>query len=412
MKSHTTEGMLGDAESYLGAESFIVGLTPSFWAHVPLSISQIHNLQLVDGVNCRTAKCKEDTVDLQTACAFTYLPISKCRIVGTIVAVDRRGNGSVIYVIDDGTGTIDCIFWIEPDIYSVPSLTSDSSDDGVFEVGEVVRAFARVECVAVEHSSSSIVATCHRTREAVRELHATLVMRLSTSRATPFSLDTECKHWVELGDSSSINSLPLHANAVLDTLGTDLSSQVARREHFPSAEDTEGAWRLFGVHCKCKLRYKDALLYCHCTATLEPMDPNFQFRDTLLAHLLEKEAEQDSTEPMRFQYKTLSADFRILDAAAKETTNLANGDARRILLLTFKALRKDGIINLLDFASDTYVLLSRARVLEPYMETILSSNAEKALERAHLKKYKPDYLSDVPKSRLQYVRRLMSTSGH
>ena len=56
-------------------------------------------------------------------------PINKCKLFGTIVAKERRGGGaarstSTIYVIDAGTGVIDCLCWNDHDGNAMAKATT------------------------------------------------------------------------------------------------------------------------------------------------------------------------------------------------------------------------------------------------------------------------------------------------
>jgi len=387
-----------EQKNWSGAEPFLVGIAPSFWSHVPLSIGQVHDLKLIEGISCRIEK-KSDKVK--------PIPVSRCRLVGTVVAAERRTNGSVLYVIDDGTGIIDCLFWVEKDLYSLPSLTNKPDiDDGILSVGQVVRVLGRIECVSVQGAQGKITLAGREWefRDCIREIHASLIEPMQASRAAPNSMDAETKHWLDsLQQCSNTNALD-----VLELLGPKIAAQVADQSNLPAVDDTTGAWRLFGLQCRCMMAYKDSLLYCHCQATVEPLDPHFRYRDALLNMLLDMEQSQtSSTEPLRFQYKTASENKPLLEISREEisrqerpSTNVA-----RLVANTFRLLRQDGVLHLLDAESDTYLLISREKVLEPSLRTLLSSDAETAVERANLKKNPPNYLAKVPKVRLQFVRR-------
>lgn len=111
---------------------------------------------------------------------------------------------------------------------------------------------------------------------------------------------------------------------------------------------------------------------CHCQATVEPLDSHFEFRDSLLTLLIQMEQRDESTTPLRFQYKAIAQQFK------------ANP---RLVRNTFRSLRQDGILYLLDATSDTYLLISR-RVLAPFVG-----------------RERPEYLAKVPQVRLDYLRR-------
>ena len=64
-----------------------------------------------------------------------YVPISKCSLVGAIVSAEIRSDGSRLYVLDDGTGLMDCVDWscsyttihgnrLQNNIFQIPSLFS------------------------------------------------------------------------------------------------------------------------------------------------------------------------------------------------------------------------------------------------------------------------------------------------
>jgi hypothetical protein len=88
------------------------------------------------------------------------IPISRCKLTGTIVSVERT-SASVVYVIDDGSGLVDCLFWIEKDAYTLPSLLFEDNNtgEGILQVGEIVRVLGRIECVAVRANSIGMAST-------------------------------------------------------------------------------------------------------------------------------------------------------------------------------------------------------------------------------------------------------------
>ena len=90
----------------------LVGLSPAYWAHVPLSIRQVHDLQLLQGINVLVQPPSSPSSASSKEPSPRLLPLSKCELVGVIVAVESRGD-SVIYVLDDGTGLIDCLYWMQ-----------------------------------------------------------------------------------------------------------------------------------------------------------------------------------------------------------------------------------------------------------------------------------------------------------
>jgi hypothetical protein len=393
-----------------------IGLSPTYWTHVPICICQLHSLRLEQGVSCLVQE-----LDGQEK----LIPISRCCLVGSIVSVERT-SASVLYVIDDGTGLVDCVFWLDRDIYTLPSLFEDTGD-GILQVGEIVRVLGRIECVAVRSNGSAGMTNNNNTKiavrdadtlvssDAIREIHASVVEPLTASpatRAMPHTLDAESQHWINCVSPSSALS---NAADVLELLGPEIRAQVDSRSNFSAAADDDysGAWRVFGMDCRCELAYKDALLYCHCQATPELLDPEYRYRDALLLTLLDMEKVVASTGSseisthLRFQYRTVAGHSRLLQIASDEVAKSGGpiSNAQRLVVSTFRALRQDGILYLLDEQSDTYLFVSRSKVLDPYIQKMQSTSHETAVERTHLQNNRPAYLSKVPKARLQFIRK-------
>lgn len=142
---------------------------------------------------------------------------------------------------------------------------------------------------------------------------------------------------------------------------------------------------------------------CHCQATMEPLDPQLRFRDSLLEKLMIAEKLLSHSEPLRIQYKNICDDEQLLKVASEVLGT--RGDTRRLLTNTVRALRKDGVMHLLCPDSDTYLLISEERVLKPYIEKVSSRGSEDALEREGLKRHRPAYLASVPKARVDLAKR-------
>jgi hypothetical protein len=228
-----------------GAEHFIVGLSPSYWAHVPLLVAQILDLRVVGGILCLD----------QPGGSGKLVPVTKCSLVGVIVAVDARYE-STVYVIDDGTGLIDCVHWTDhsalmlTDIIAGPM--SSSEDPHLRRLGETVRVYGRiVHCYSLSDDDgpggASDADGASNSRN-VREIRATLV--------EPVTVRAEIEHWNRCTtDVPSLNN----AIDVLKQLGPRIGAHLMDPSNLPM-EDDDGAWRLFGIRCRCKLPYKDELL--------------------------------------------------------------------------------------------------------------------------------------------------------
>jgi hypothetical protein len=392
-----------------------VGLSPTYWAHIPLLIYELHNLRLVQGVSCLVQE-----IDGQEK----LIPISRCKLTGTIVSVERT-SASVVYVIDDGSGLVDCLFWMERDAYTLPSLLfeDNTTGEGILQVGEIVRVLGRIECVAVRANGLGMASTSAWVgSDAIREIHASVMeplTSLSSTRSMPQTLDAESQHWIScarVSPSTTTTSSSLLNNAadVLALLGPEIAAQVSNRINIVAAagDDYSGAWRVFGIECRCESVYKDALLYCHCQATPELLDPEYRYRDAVLMTLLDMESglatsgSPDIPAHLRFQYKTLAQHSRLHQIASEEVTKSKSGgpigNTKRLVVNTFRALRQDGILYLIDEQSDTYLFVSRSKVLEPYVQKKLLTCPATAVAA---KSNKPAYLGKVPKARLQFIQK-------
>lgn len=495
-------------------DSFVAGLAPTFWAHIPLLIGHIKtHLHLIDGIQCflmnvKRHHCHHEELDgynifssqlLSSSFpdAQKIIPISKCHLVGTIVNAERKSHGSNMYILDDGTGLIDILHYSDGDLYSLPSLTGNQVDNigsNHFEPGDMVRIFGRIQCrVATLPSESNNDGALDGNKirhfipasNVTREILASLIVPLSTasiyrSRARPNSIDHECEHWKDcakflrtgsLNDNSNTSELPLLNNAkdVLPLLGSDLVNQVIERNSVISShsiddpcDDMAQAWRIFGTQCQCtNTALKRDLLYCHCTATRldnATIDPNLVYRDALLNNLLEAEALFASSLPppksvneiwndiineveneqnchhFHFQYRTITTDDRLNQIAYEEikrssmndSTSRNNGsggnvnesnpinfrNVQELIRGTVRALRKDGILYLIDAGTDTYLLISRTGVLEPYIRTKLALQKLSAERRTRYDEAASrfPYIKSVPRSRLEFVRRRVIAS--
>eukprot|EP00977_Amphora_coffeiformis_P016947 scaffold5373_cov147-Amphora_coffeaeformis.AAC.2 len=249
-----------------------------------------------------------------------------------------------------------------------------------------------------KNCEDSPMATC------IREIHATVVLDVLKTEGEGYigQEDFESQHWKRCITGISPELL-LSPETIINHLGSDIAQQIDDRASLPAVDDSDGAWRVFGSLCACTLTYKQNLLYCHCQATQEPLDPDLKYRDCLLKELLDLEQKESDTEPLRFQFRTVKR-ISSLDELARSITSTP-AFQRSLVQGTFRALRKDGIFYLLDAESDTYLLISKERVLDPYVETITSDDIERGVQRAKLRREPPTFLQQVPKQRLQYVKR-------
>lgn len=431
--THAVDIQNETAEELSGAEHFLVGVSPQYWSHTPMCIKYLHELGLVDGIDCLVVKNQA-----------RFIPVSKCELQGAIVNAERRSNGSCLYLLDDGTGVVDCLSWADNSMYSLPSLIPHDDDHGTFRVGDIVRVFGKIKCVSIGPVRESIKAHGREwnVQEGVREVHITGISSVP--------LNSQANHWlrcmhfaqralidatraestlrtVESGASNHLNYLE-HKRTMTDPvrngpdvlclLGPEIASKAVQRTNFPAPDDAYGAWRVFGAGCRCDLPYLDSLLYCHCQATVVSLDHHFKFRDALLELLLRIEGDVNHSKngnsiensQLRFQYKTIVSNAALQGVAAETVENAGNiaVSVDRLFLQTFAALRKDGIVSLLDSNTDTYLLVSRGRVLEPHCKKLLQKTNTSLLERRVLQNEQPAYLRNVTSARLQYVKKTLT----
>lgn len=464
--------------TFVGIEHHLLGLSPQYWANTPMLIGDILSLRLINGVDCmlpttRTTSApahhtRYDEHDPDThACpekdhvlwkkrrrlvenpgdekipVFDHVvPISRCEIVGFIVSKERKAN-STLYLLDDGTGLIDCISWEDDGdgMYTLPPLVEtypyrNISDENTFHVGDCVRIRGKIKCISVGSESRTIdipvgsknngvASTCNLRRFEVpvnvtREI-AVATMERVLDQGTNNGLDAETTHWlkcVRFAKRIAVRHVdetivredfgPIRNGAdVLNLLGDAMISKLSQTVTFDVGEEGDGAWRVFGPDCTCHLPHKDELLYCHCLATFEALDPHHVFRDTLLKHLVDMMG-GNSTNPLRFYYGSLQEDQHLLGIAAKTVSETSNPDVnvRRLYFNTFKALQNDGIIFLDDQDADIYLLISKSSVLIPYLTPLVSKEAS-SLEKSLRRSNPPPFIKKVPASRLRYVTKCL-----
>jgi len=388
-----------------GSEPFLVGIAPNFWAHVPMTIEGINGLKLISGIHCWTSANGEH-----------HVPVSKCVLVGCIVnASTRSSDGATLFVLDDGTGLIDCLMWSnnhENDLFCLPSLVppdSGAEHKNTIGLGNMFKVLGKIQCVTVQGAHDT-----KREPFVIREILATMVERLDDIG----DANEEARHWMAcIEREASLAKDPTQFNALgyLKALGPDISQQVQERQHLPANDDTLGKWRIFGASCTCTMDYKEELLYCHCVAKVEPLDPKLAFRDALLRHLLGVQA--GNTKKLVFPFKGIKINpnlWSIASAVISTTRKEVNKESEmkslvdRLLLNTFRALRNDGVLYLANMDTDEYMLISRRWVLEPYIRGEIQAKRGYETSQNFINLEGASYLSSIHRDRLLYIKRCIT----
>ena len=364
-------------------------------------------MPLVNGADClsslpATAYSNEDENQSDGEDAETRLlvPVSKCDFVGMIVRIERRSS-MISYLLDDGTGLIDCIDWAD-DYFTLPPIEGAhevSTDDNDIQLGDCVRILGRIKSIA------------DLGNEIVREVHITVIQKEDVTLK-----NTETLHWLQcIHNGRRVTNAPLFQNLFRksdernvfpsmrdensnffrriqngDDIGQMLSDQAAI-----NPDKLHSGWQCFGPNCKCNIYHKHHLLYCHCNASYDSLDPDYRFRDALLKWLLKLEESVPDNKSLFFLWRLINED----ESLTKLSKDIVGDNTKtwRLLRKTFAALQNDGIIYLNDEEKDEYLLISRARVLEPY----INERKESMLSKNDM----PSYLSNVPRSRLRFAER-------
>lgn len=368
----------------------IIALSKAYHEYVPITSSTLHSLVLLNGVDCILTKIKKDEIHV--------LPISKCDILGVIVYCHYKSNRNVMIIIDDGTGLCDCIGWVdaeEMDRYNVNDLVRISGSIKVLSLKE--KRLVHVNGITYEGWSGvrelqihCIEAISDRNVEAVHWLCCLQFRKRIGMKAKKMSEEEMLKmdHQMQIMNTPVLNGLETFLLLPEEDKKNIISSR-GTKDFFVHYEGDE--WFLmkyYGRECNCEMDYKDQLLYCHCLATKETLDPDFIFRDAVLTRLLELEAligreafsqgcefEKGVQGKLEFHFATIYHDEQLQniakDVVAKTSHPTLN--QRRLFTLTFKHLRKDGLLYLENHDDDIYLLISKDRVLMP---TILSLEVE------------------------------------
>lgn len=468
----------------------LIGLSPQYWSYTLLLIVDLIGLPLINGVDCFVAPFRDsesnanggyscDNAEMNVdneddecshdnrpnrdydSASWRILPLSRVLLRGIATAIDRRPNGCTLIVLDDGTGSIDCRYWDNDSgadsAFNLPDLLPDHKNTSEcrgfrFAVGDSLEVMGKIKALTAGSTSSE---TCKLSNSSaiplevrhgcVREVHANSVCLIGEGQTRMANQwNGEVCHWLKCMNFSRTLTSQCKANCdsenfvrsgkdVLPLLGETITSSILGGggiSDYSNFDKTKGNSNVLQRKCcQTPYRFRKALFYCHCEATLEALDPNFRFRDTVLNRLLDMEdqlqrssgschasatvdcmdlfgAQSDLPPPLLFTFEAIHRDEE-LSSVAKEvvaSTSLPDANAQRLLRKTFAAMTNNGILSLYDPKKDLYLLVSRARVLEPFLRKSMGKNNGGGFKGVGSHVPPPFFIRSVPKRRIAEVR--------
>lgn len=167
----------------------------------------------------------------------------------------------------------------------------------------------------------------------------------------------------------------------------DATARFKQRSEFVDDELVLGSSQARQSTCNCSAGYAEAIGYCRCVAAPLALDPEFEFRGALLAHLAAMEERLPPMEHLHIQFARDVRDDPVLKATAVRVVSRARsggdvGDGRaradrvfeekvmELLRAVMSSLYRDGALHFFDEVEDVYVLVSRGRVLQPRIEAV------------------------------------------
>ncbi|KAL7526573.1 hypothetical protein ACHAXR_001547 [Thalassiosira sp. AJA248-18] len=394
--------------------------------------------------------------------SWHILPLSRVLLRGIATAIDRRPNGCTLIVLDDGTGSIDCIYWDDShsgdSAFNLPSLLPEHEKINKrrgfrFVVGDSLEVMGKIKALTAgctnnngECKLSGGSANSLEVRYGcVREVHAKSVCLVGEGQTRNANQGNgEVVHWLkcmnfsrslasqcnEIDDTKNNPCTVRNGKGVLPLLGGAITSSILSdgSSDFTNLDNTMGNQNI--LHRKCcqtPHRFRKALFYCHCEATLEALDPTFRFRDAILNRLLDTEAQlhrssdscyPSATEdcmdlfgaqsdsmppPLLFTFESMFNDKELTSIACEivASTNLPEANAQRLVRKTFAAMTNDGILSLYDHEQDLYLLVSCTRVMEPFLRR--SKGMGDGGFGAGLQIPQPFFIRSVPKKRIEAI---------
>lgn len=166
----------------------------------------------------------------------------------------------------------------------------------------------------------------------------------------------------------------------------DAAARFKQRSEFVDDELVLGSSQARQSKCECGAEYAEPIGYCRCIAAPLALDPEFEFRGALLAHLAAMEERLPPMEHLHIQFaRDVRDDPDLKETAVRVVSRTKSGgvgdgrvwadrvfDAKVMELLraVMSSLYRDGALHFFDKVKDVYVLISRGRVLQPGIEAV------------------------------------------
>ena len=379
------------------------------------------------------------------------LPLSKVLLRGIATAIDRRPNGCTLIVLDDGSGSIDCRYWDNDDNsgggnnFNLPALLAEHEptnkqrrDQCRFIVGDMLEVMGKIKTLTAgskanadecKLSSYSTEVPLDVRYGCIREVHASsvcLINKGETRMANQWN--GEMVHWLKCMNFNKQQqyrqSRVRNGRDILPLLGDVISTSILGEGSCTILDKANGNNNILQRKCcQTSYRFRSSFFYCHCEASLEALDPNLQFRDALLNRLLDMEAKlqrrsdtlyptsaEDCLDllgidqintlppPLLFTFESIYRDEEIINIATSivSSTTAPEANAQRLIRKTFAALTNDGILSLYDHEQDLYLLVSRSRIIEPFLRS-------SGLGFGGFGVPQPFFIRSVPKKRISEI---------
>ncbi len=402
---------------------------------------QYDEVQLSNSSETELEQLRVSQQDRSDNQSWNVVPLSRVLIRGIATAIDRRPFGCTMIAVDDGTGSVDCRYWDDSQsgekMFDVtPSDSSNKRRCSRFVVGDSLEVMGKIKVLTAGSANDTHKISRYSTIPldarfgCVREIHATSVCVINEGHSRMANQwSGEVVHWLKCMNFSRKckQSVIMHGTDFLPLLGERIfnsivSDGIGDFSGLGKARGNENNNVLNRKCCQTQDRIRRAFFYCHCEATLEILDPSFRYRDALLNRLLDMEAQlkcasdscfpgatedcvdlfgaqSDSrSPPLVFSFESIYKDEELSTIASNQvaSTTTPTANAQRLVRRIFAAVTNDGILSLFDSEKDLYLLVSRNRVIEPYLRISLACE-----EGSHVSP--PFFIRCIPKKRIAEI---------